>query len=110
MINERITHGPIIKAVGRKPAIKLTLAEPTPAEMAVDVTKAAATWIAAGLPVVNQPTYDARAAACAGCELWDAKARFGLGKCKACGCTKLKLHLATERCKHPAGSRWPAVP
>lgn len=85
------------------------LAEPTPAEMAVGVTQAAARWIAAGFPVVAQAEYDARSAACEPCPFWDGAARLGFGKCKApgCGCTKLKRWLATEECKHPDGSRWP---
>lgn len=84
------------------------LQDPSPAEMAVSVTKAAARWAAAGFPVVTQAEYDARGAACAPCPFWDGAARFGLGKCKApgCGCTKFKRWLKTEKCKHPEGSRW----
>ena len=60
--------------------------EPSATEMAVNVTKALSSWIAAGAPVVDQPTYDARTAACEPCEYWDGSARLGLGKCKAPGC------------------------
>jgi hypothetical protein len=86
------------------------LAEPTMAELAVNFGGAVAHWLAAGLPVVSEAAYQARAAACGSCELWDGRARLGFGKCRAagCGCTKLKWLLATERCKHPGGSRWPA--
>ena len=86
--------------------------EPTMAELASNFGQAVAKWADAGLPVVSGEVYDERSAACTGCELWDATARLGLGKCNApgCGCTKLKRWLATEQCKHPAGSRWPAVP
>ena len=84
--------------------------EPTLAEMAGNFTVAVSGWIAAGAPVVSEAVYQARSAACGACELWDPDARFGLGKCKApgCGCTKLKRWLATARCTHPDGSRWPA--
>lgn len=70
-----------------------------------------ASWIKAGAPVVTEAEYAARTAACEACELWDATARLGLGKCQApgCGCTKFKRYLATEKCKHPAGARWPAL-
>lgn len=87
------------------------LTEPTAAELAVNFASAMARWIEAGVPVVSQAIYDARAAACGSCELWDGAARFGLGKCQApgCGCTKFKRWLATERCKHPQGSRWSAL-
>lgn len=81
--------------------------EPTPAEMAVNIGKAGAKWIAAGFPVLSQARYDERAAACNACPLWDAKARLGLGKCNACGCTALKRWLATERCPH---GKWAIAP
>jgi len=87
------------------------LPEPNAAEMAVNFTKAMGKWIAAGVPVVTEAQYAERAAICAGCELWDGKANLGLGKCKApgCGCTKFKRWLGSEVCKHPAGSKWPAL-
>lgn len=84
--------------------------EPTPVEMAGNFAAAVSRWVAAGAPVVSSEVYAARAAACERCELWDGAARLGLGKCRApgCGCTSLKRWLATERCKHPDGSRWSA--
>lgn len=55
--------------------------------------------------LVNKEAFDLRLATCRRCPLhhWDEDARLGLGKCKheKCGCTKLKLWLASERC--PAG-------
>lgn len=83
--------------------------EPTVLELAANFTGAVAHWIARGAPVVSADEYEARAAACGACELWDAEARAGLGKCLApgCGCTKFKRWLATEHCPHPKGSRWP---
>lgn len=80
--------------------------EPTLAELASNFSTALGKWIAAGVPVVSQSLYEARAAACAACHLWDAEARAGLGKCNApgCGCTMFKRWLATERC--PLGE-WP---
>ena len=86
--------------------------EPDLAEMAVNITKAAGKWISAGLPVVSQAVYDQRTDICDGCELWDKKGNLGMGKCKApgCGCTRFKRWLATEACKHPQGSKWPALP
>ncbi len=91
--------------VGAKPA------EPAPAELAVNFVGAMERWAAAGFAIVSAEQYGVRAAACEACELWDGKARLGLGKCNApaCGCTKFKRWLATEQCKHPAGSRWPKL-
>jgi hypothetical protein len=68
-------------------------------------------WQAAGRPVVSRETARERAAICQGCEYWRAGGNFGLGECRApgCGCTRLKIWLATEKCPHPAGAKWPAV-
>ena len=90
----------------------IQLSEPNAAEMAVNFTKAISHWITAGAPVVSQAQYDQRSAICGPCEYWAGEANLGLGKCKVpgCGCTKFKRWLATEVCKHPAGSKWPALP
>ena len=64
--------------------------------------------VAAGKPVLVSAEVNAeRAKVCAGCPLWDAQARGGLGKCnhRKCGCTALKAGLATERCPL---HKWPA--
>ena len=83
--------------------------EPTIAELALNFGEAMERWTRAGFPTVSRAEYEARSAACEPCELWDGQARFGLGKCQApgCGCTQFKRWLGTERCKHPAGSKWP---
>lgn len=84
-------------------------AEPSTMELAANFAGAVGRWSSAGFPVVSPEIYAARAEACDGCRFWDGKARLGLGKCGApgCGCTSLKRWLATERCPHPDGSRWP---
>lgn len=64
---------------------------------------AAARWVAAGLPVVDDATHLSRSVECSLCPRWDARA----GRCQECGCYALKLHLATESC--PLG-KWPAMP
>lgn len=85
-------------------------AEPTAGELAATFGAAMVRWAGAGFPVVDEATYRAREAACQACELWDGSARLGLGRCRApgCGCTKFKRWLASERCLHPTGGRWPA--
>ena len=89
------------------PAIKL----PTVVELATNFGSAMVKWVAAGVPTVTHEQYQVRAAACEPCPYWDASARMNLGRCSApgCGCTSLKRWLATEECKHPEGSRWPAL-
>lgn len=83
--------------------------DPSALQLGRNFTAATSRWVAAGLPVVSEPVYQARAAACGACEYWAPKARLGLGKCRApgCGCTKFKRWLATERCPHPQGPKWP---
>jgi hypothetical protein len=83
-------------------------AEPTALELVENFAGAMERWAAIGFKTVTAGQYAARSAACNQCELWDGKARLGLGKCKApsCGCTLLKRWLTSEACLHPEGSRW----
>jgi hypothetical protein len=84
---------------------------PTPAEMAANAARSGARWMAAGLPIVSRSIYRVRLTLCRACPHWSDGARLGLGKCNApgCGCTKLKLRLATERCPlNPP--RWERIP
>lgn len=78
---------------------------PTVLQMAANVAKAASDWVSGGMEMANDETQTKRKNICAGCELWDANARLGLGKCthEKCGCTKMKVWLATSVC--PLG-RW----
>lgn len=79
-------------------------ADPTPVDLATHAAFAA--WRAASAAArgdslfVTPETLAARTAACSACDLWDPRARFGLGKCRhaKCGCTKLKRWLTTESC------------
>ena len=74
--------------------------EPTTTELATNFSTAVARWMAAGFPVVSPEVFNQRSATCDGCEFWDGRARFGLGKCthRKCGCTKMKRWLTTEKC------------
>ncbi len=55
-------------------------------------------WAKAGFPVVDDTTLRQRADTCFGCPKMNRDARFGLGRCDACGCSLPKLELQTERC------------
>ena len=74
----------------------------TPLPSGIDMTKnfgsSILAWAVSGFPVVDRQTFTARLANCAACPFWKPRARFTLGKCEKCGCTKLKHWLATERC------------
>ena len=95
---------PYPPAVPQEP-IPETPHPPTILEMAANFTGAMARWTAAGFPVVSAEVAEQRLTACQACENWQPV--MGLGRCKLCGCFGFKLWLATERCRHPSGSRWP---
>lgn len=104
-------QGPPPPGIFRPPPPK-TLA-PTPADLmsraAYAAWRAAAALIQGERVLVTEDEYAGRSAACEACTYWDGLSRGGLGTCRApgCGCTALKRWLATERCTHPGGSRWP---
>jgi hypothetical protein len=74
------------------------LPEPTVAEMATNFAGAMKGWINSGFAVVEREIYEGRHAICLGCEYWDAAARGGLGKCRKCGCSRVKLWLESSKC------------
>lgn len=80
--------------------VKPMLPAPTIAQMAENFGGAVSRWIEGGYSVVSREEFDRRLTLCRACPFWDEKARFGMGKCNhpACGCTKGKMWLATERC------------
>ena len=63
----------------------------------------------AGWKITPRAVRQARLTICQACEYNDAKGNFGLGECHApgCGCTRLKLWIATARCPLPQ-PRWHA--
>ena len=65
---------------------------------------AAGKWARAGMPVADSEQLRLRATACHACPEWDATAYAGAGRCTQCGCTALKLVMATEDCPL---ERWP---
>ena len=80
--------------------------QPTPFEKAAQFSRAMFAWVKQGCPVLDGPAYAARKAVCLDCEWWRGEGTaIGTGKCGKCGCSGLKLFLATERC--PIG-KWEA--
>lgn len=71
---------------------------PGPLDMLKSFAVASSRWADAGFPVVSEEEHAERVEICNSCPEWEAGARFGAGKCRVCGCTKLKRWLATERC------------
>lgn len=56
--------------------------------------QAAAKWLLAGAPIVDDSIHLTRAVECSLCPHFDAHAQ----RCLECGCYAIKLRLATERC------------
>lgn len=69
---------------------------------ALQATVAAGRWGLAGFPIVTTAEHLARAVECSLCDTPSGPSRWGWdaihARCLHCGCTSLKLWLATERC------------
>lgn len=61
-----------------------------------------------GFKTADKREIDIRRNICTTCEKWNPSGNLGFGEClhKKCGCTKFKIHLASESC--PLG-KWKAV-
>src|ERR1051326_6138159 len=72
---------------------------PTLAQLAKSFGTALAKWARDGFSTVPVQTLESRRGTCHDCDFWGGDgAYFGLGKCRKCGCSGLKLFLPTERC------------
>lgn len=94
-------------------------ASPTP-ERAGLLTKAGrlrhelTTWAKAGMPLVPRAVRQERLQrGCQLCPYYNAVGNLGMGECKhpGCGCTRVKLALATSRCpaQPPKWAAWAAA-
>jgi hypothetical protein len=68
-------------------------------------------WGRKGFPIASDEIRAARESACSACKYYDPKGNLLLGECTApgCGCTRFKWWLATSKCPHPNGSKWPDI-
>ena len=80
-----------------------TIPPPSFLALAAKFESSLANWMRAGFPVVPKTQWEFRMETCRACPQWKEDARLGLGRCNACGCSKMKQWLATETC--PIG-RW----
>jgi hypothetical protein len=78
---------------------EIKMASPPPSPTLIDLLfrfeAAAAKWAAAGFPWVSRDEFKARLKLCRQCPHWR---RSLVPTCQQCGCTALKLWLATEEC------------
>jgi hypothetical protein len=67
-------------------------------EMMRNAVLALSTHAKNGFQNATEPTYNLRKTICSACEFWDAEGWGGLGKCEKCGCSGIKLKLASSTC------------
>lgn len=71
---------------------------PTATDKAMEFASAAIHWIRQKAPVVSLEVFQERQSKCESCELYGGARTFGFIGCGKCGCTGLKLYLATSTC------------
>ena len=71
------------------------VATPSLADMTKSFASSVYGWARAGFAVASEETKSERLAICRECEFWK-EGKYG--RCMKCGCSGIKLWLATERC------------
>lgn len=71
---------------------------PTLLQRAKTFSQAAVDWVANGMPVVTHEQYEKRLSICQDCHYWLGQSAVGLGSCRKCGCSGLKLYMSTSVC------------
>lgn len=85
---------------GQQPGICFDSEAPAYWKQAVNVVSALGEWASKGLPVTPKETLDKRLSICQACNYWGGVSGGSLmqGKCGKCGCSGLKLAMATTKC------------
>lgn len=72
---------------------------PSATQMATSLGGSLANFARSGFATTDAETLTAREATCKSCDMWDAAAINGTGRCRKCGCsTWAKLRMASEKC------------
>ena len=78
-------------------------------QVAKNFINAMKSWQAAGRPVVSKQVWNERLKICRGCDWWQEIAHTKIARCRKCGCSTVKLLLATSKCPlNPP--KWDIVP
>ena len=75
-----------------------TVPQATIPQMIKNALVAGAKYVASGGAMATPDVVAKRTEICNGCEYWDRYALGGTGRCKVCGCSKIKLHMPLESC------------
>lgn len=67
-------------------------------QMASNLAHATIAYAEDGFENCTKEEHAERLAICRGCEYWDGRGYFGLGKCRKCGCSGAKLWLKSSHC------------
>lgn len=84
----------------------MTTEPPPMTQQLASFLQAITAWASAGFKMATPQQVQQRIEVCQSCEHWKPDGAFGMGRCMKCGCTSMKLALATSAC--PIG-RWGAV-
>jgi hypothetical protein len=71
---------------------------PTKTELLTRAGNAIKNFVNNGFKLVTAEQLLDRRTVCEECSLWNGEGSFGMGRCGSCGCTGLKLHVASEKC------------
>lgn len=71
---------------------------PTKTELLTRAGNAIKNFVNNGFKLVTAEQLLDRRSVCEECSLWNGEGSFGMGRCGSCGCTGLKLHVASEKC------------
>ena len=79
---------------------------PTWSQLLSKAAYALSKWTSKGFQLVTEDQLLERRNTCTECSFWNGESAFGIGRCGSCGCTGVKLHVATEKCPH---DKWEAT-
>jgi len=71
---------------------------PSLPQLAMTAAKALGRFAASGFRKAPEETRLSRQAVCHACPDWDAEGFAGMGRCRKCGCSGIKLSWASEQC------------
>lgn len=66
-------------------------------------------WVGTGAKVTTHEQFEERLAQCKACQYYNGSSSITTIACRKCGCSKLKLFLASEQCPLPE-PRWQRIP
>jgi hypothetical protein len=88
----------IAQRLSKNPPDLAMRANVTLPEMMRNLGQAAILYANDGFKNCTREQHNQRLEICKACEFWDASGYMGLGKCRKCGCSGMKLWVASSKC------------